>query len=158
MLCICIHKMFKKTLNKMLSCKFSVKLLIAMLSLLLIYNIVDRGFSLFFLKEGLEGSDGGQDDNVQEENNKTMQADQNSQYQEYSKQQNTPMVLAQKNQANIMALREQLAKLGDIQKLIVDLTSRVDVNEKNIQALTNAQTAQQQSMAKKNEQRAQLTK
>lgn len=150
--------MFKKTLNKMLSCKFSVKLLIAMLSLLLIYNIVDRGFSLFFLKEGLEGSDGGQDDNVQEENNKTMQADQNSQYQEYSKQQNTPMVLAQKNQANIMALREQLAKLGDIQKLIVDLTSRVDVNEKNIQALTNAQTAQQQSMAKKNEQRAQLTK
>ena len=150
--------MFKKTLNKMLSCKFSVKLLIAMLSLLLIYNIAERGFSLFSLKEGLEGSDGGQDDNVQEENNKTMQADQNSQYQEYSKQQNTPMVLAQKNQANIMALRDQLAKLGDIQKLIVDLTSRVDVNEKNIQALTNAQTAQQQSMAKKNEQRAQLTK
>ena len=109
--------MFKKTLNKMLSCKFSVKLLIALLSLLLIYNIAERGFSLFSLKEGLEGSDGGQDDNVQEENNKTMQADQNSQYQEYSKQQNTPMVLAQKNQANIMALREQLAKLGDIQKL-----------------------------------------
>jgi len=150
--------MFKKTLNKMLSCKFSVKLVIAMLSLLFIYNIVDRGLSLFSLKEGLEGSDGGLDDNVHEENNKTMQADQNSQYQEYSKQQNTPMVLAQKNQANIMALKDQLAKLGDIQKLIADLTSRVDVNEKNIQALTNAQTAQQQSMAKKNEQRAQLTK
>lgn len=150
--------MFKKAMNKMLSPKFSVKLLIAVLSLLFIYNIVDNGFSLFSLKEGLEGSDGGSDDNVHEQNNETMQADQNSQYQEYSKQQNTPMVLAQKNQANIMALKDQLTKLGDIQKLIADLTSRVDVNEKNIQALTNAQTAQQQSMAKKNEQRAQISK
>ena len=66
------------------------------------------------------------------------------------------MVLAQKNQANIMALRDQLSKLGNIQKLISDLTNRVDRNEKSIEVLTNTQTAQQQTIAKKNEQRALL--
>ena len=150
--------MFKKLFNKMLTTKFSVNLLIVLFCFLFFSNIVNSKYSLFSLKEGLEGSDGGEDDNVHQQNNATMQADQNSEYQEYTKQQNTPMVLAQKNQANIQALRDQLKGLGDIQKIIADLTSRVDINEKNITALTNAQTAQGQSMAKKNEQRAQLSK
>ena len=129
--------MFKKMINKMLSRKFSIKLLIVILCFLFLYNIVNRGFSLFSLKEGLEGSDGGADDNVQEQNNQIQQSEQNSQYEDYSKQQINPMVLAQKNQANIMALREQLNKLGDVQKLVNDITGRVDQNEKSI---TNAKS------------------
>ena len=59
------------------------------------------------------------------------------------------MVLAQKNQANIMALRDQLKGLSDIQQTINNLTSRVDQNEKNITVLTNAQTAQGKNIAER---------
>ena len=142
-------------LMKMLTTKFSVKILIAILSFLILYNIIDTLLSVFSLKEGLEGNENAEED-VYTQNNQAMQSEQNKEYQDYSAQQITPMVLAQKNQANIMALRDQLSKLGNIQKLISDLTNRVDRNEKSIEVLTNTQTAQQQTIAKKNEQRALL--
>lgn len=142
-------------LMKMLTTKLSVKILIAILSFLILYNIIDTLLSVFSLKEGLEGNENTEED-VYTQNNQAMQSEQNKEYQDYSAQQITPMVLAQKNQANIMALRDQLSKLGNIQKLISDLTNRVDRNEKSIEVLTNTQTAQQQTIAKKNEQRALL--
>ena len=128
-----------------------IKILILFLVFLFLYNLYNCFFSL---KEGLEGSGESENNNSQEnnqymQNNEIMQNQQQSQYLDYDPKQNTPMVLAQKNQANIMALRDQIKGLSDIQQTINNLTSRVDQNEKNITVLTNAQTAQGKNIAER---------
>ena len=70
----------------------------------------------------------------------------NTTYQPYTKQEKTAYMLAQKNAANIAALKEEVDKVSGLKTIIMDISGNVAQNSENITGIVKAQ----QTIATKN--------